>query len=163
MTDLFLYFAYGSNMLTRRLTNRVGGVTKVGIGYVPGRTLTFDKKSTDGSGKCHCPPSRDENRVWGILFQVPVNRMGVLDGYEGVGHGYHVEYLTVYRTDGSDTYVADPGAKNPSLQPYHWYKQHVLSGAEEHGLPADYVSRFIRTVQSQPDPDATRRSREEAI
>jgi hypothetical protein len=89
--------------------------------------------------------------------------MGVLDGYEGVGHGYHVEYLTVYRTDGSDTYVADPGAKDGSLRPYHWYKQHVLSGAEEHGLPADYVNRFIRTVQSQPDPDAARGAREEAI
>ena len=48
MTDLFVYFAYGSNMLTRRLTNRVGGVTKVGVGYVPGRTLTFDKKILTG-------------------------------------------------------------------------------------------------------------------
>ena len=85
--------------------------------------------------------------------------MEELSRYEGVGHGYHLEHLTVCLADGSisepaRTYVADPGAKNPSLQPYHWYKQHVLSGAAEHSLPADCVNRFIGTVQSQPDPDA---------
>jgi len=98
-------------------------------------------------------------RVCGVLFRVANNRMEELSRYEGVGHGYHLEHLTVYLADGSisepaRTYVADPGAKNPSLQPYHWYKQHVLSGAAEHSLPADCVNRFIGTVQSQPDPDA---------
>lgn len=46
--------------------------------------------------------------------------MEELSRYEGVGHGYHLEHLTVYLADGSisepaRTYVADPGAKNPSL------------------------------------------------
>src|ERR1700730_15597860 len=31
------------------------------------------------------------------------------------------------------------GLRTRPLRPYHWYKQHVLRGAEEHSMPADYV------------------------
>ena len=48
------------------------------------------------------------------------------------------------------------------LRPYHWYKEFVVRGAEEHNLPADYIQR-IRDVQSQPDPDKKRREENEAI
>jgi hypothetical protein len=47
MPEAFLYFAYGSNMCTKRLVRRVGEVEKVAVGYIPGRTLTFDKVSDD--------------------------------------------------------------------------------------------------------------------
>ena len=56
-TPDFLYFAYGSNMSSRRLTarGRAPSATRLTVGYVPGRRLTFDKFSTrDQSGKCDC-------------------------------------------------------------------------------------------------------------
>ena len=43
------------------------------------------------------------------------------------------------------------GHKDKSMAPYDWYKGYVLTGAQEHKLPADYVSR-IASVKSQPDP-----------
>ena len=165
----FPYFAYGSNMLTRRLSSRVGSVEKVCVGFVSGRTLTFDKRSIDGSGKCDCSPSQNkDDLVYGVLFRVAESGREALDRHEGAGRGYHVEHLTVHRTDGNRnvdalTYVADVNAKDPSLRPYDWYKRHVLSGAEEHDLPAGYIDQFIKTVQSKSDPDDARRAREEVI
>jgi gamma-glutamylcyclotransferase len=47
-----LYFAYGSNMFARRLSARTPSAMRIGTGFVEGRKLTFDKVSTDGSGKC---------------------------------------------------------------------------------------------------------------
>lgn len=50
--EFFLYFAYGSNMLFRRLKARTPSARLVGVGHVLGYRLVFDKVSKDGSGKC---------------------------------------------------------------------------------------------------------------
>ena len=47
-----LYFAYGSNMLSRRLAARVSSAHRIATGCVIGRKLTFDKVGRDASGKC---------------------------------------------------------------------------------------------------------------
>ena len=57
-------------------------------------------------------------------------------------------------------YFADK--KNPHLLPYHWYKAFVVAGAEEHGLPKEYIAK-IRKVISQTDSDDKRRLENEAI
>jgi hypothetical protein len=43
-----------------------------------------------------------------------------------------------------------------SLQPYSWYKNFVLAGAEEHRLPAEYVESRIGAVHAIRDPDPQR-------
>jgi hypothetical protein len=43
MPETFLCFAYGSNMLTRRLAARTPSAVAVGTAYVEGYRLTFDK------------------------------------------------------------------------------------------------------------------------
>ena len=37
------------------------------------------------------------------------------------------------------TYHANPERIDASLRPRGWYKAHVVRGAREHGLPADYI------------------------
>lgn len=49
--DTFLYFAYGSNMLTSRLLARCRSAKTVGLATCLGHRLTFEKRSIDGSGK----------------------------------------------------------------------------------------------------------------
>jgi hypothetical protein len=51
------------------------------------------------------------------------------------------------------TYIADASFIDDSLQPYSWYKDFVLAGAEEHGLPAEYVESRIVAVHAIGDPD----------
>jgi len=71
MTDRFVYFAYGSNMLTRRLRNRTPSAVAIEIGFIEGYHLAFDKVSSDGSGKCTIAPSNNSaERVYGVLFRI---------------------------------------------------------------------------------------------
>ncbi|MEJ2388678.1 MAG: gamma-glutamylcyclotransferase, partial [Chromatiaceae bacterium] len=57
-------------------------------------------------------------------------------------------------------YVAT--AIEPNLRPYDWYKGLVVAGAMENGLPPAYVE-WLRTFDSQPDPDAARREHNEKL
>jgi len=158
-----LYFAYGSNMLSRRLLARVPSATAVGVGYTSDRRLTFDKVSTDGSGKCDIAPTQSPtDRVYGVLFEIPSAEKTRLDDAEGLGKGYReerVDIVTSFGTRQALAYVAT--AKEPTLRPYHWYKALVVAGATEHRLPDPYIE-WLRTIESKQDLNPNRRAENEA-
>lgn len=163
-TPTFLYFAYGSNMLSRRLCARTPSASVKVVGYLNGRRLTFDKVSTDGSGKCDIEATpHPTDLVYGVLFEIASGEKAALDTAEGLGKGYREEGVTVITPSGNVEAVAYVAtAKEPALRPYHWYKALVVAGATEHALPAPYVE-WLRTVDSKPDPKATRRAKNEAL
>ena len=158
------YFAYGSNLLSRRLRARTPSAIAKSIGYLSKRRLTFDKVSTDGSGKCDIETtSYPTDRVYGVLFEIACSEKTALDTAEGLGKGYREEPVTVVTSSGSIKAVAYVAtAKEPALRPYHWYKALVVAGAVEHALPDAYVE-WLRTIDSKPDPKATRRAENEAL
>jgi gamma-glutamylcyclotransferase (GGCT)/AIG2-like uncharacterized protein YtfP len=131
MADTFLYFAYGSNMLTRRLRKRTPSAVAVGTGFVEGHRLTFDKFSTDGSGKCNIVSTNDPgDRVYGVLFSIETCEVRDLDEAEGLGSGYQKSEVRVVSPAGAQmavAYVADN--TNLLLLPYDWYKDFVVRGA----------------------------------
>jgi gamma-glutamylcyclotransferase len=159
----FLYFAYGSNMSQERLTaaDRAPSATRVATGYVSGRTLTFDKVSKDGSGKCDCQQTDDpEDKVYGVVFSVLESEKPALDHAEGKGFGYDettVEVITESDVLTAATYFATN--KNPVLKPYNWYKRHLLQGAIEGNLPSEYI-RALERIESVVDDDPSRVARE---
>ena len=151
------YFAYGSNMLTARLRERVPSATAIGIGQLVGHALRWDKRSwRDGSGKCDAEAtSRKDDVVWGVVFELDREDKPALDKAEGLGVGYMEKMVNVLTEAGPVTavtyYATD---KDPSLRPYHWYKALVIAGAREHGLPASYRSRLELVVTvSDPNPE----------
>jgi hypothetical protein len=163
----FLYFAYGSNMSSRRLTarGRAPSATRVTFGYVPGRRLTFDKLSTrDGSGKCDCEATGNpRDRVYGVIYRIAASERAALDGAEGLHHGYREEIVTVIDGDAAHralAYVATD--KRPGLPVFDWYLEHVLRGATENGLPRDYVDS-LRQIPTVVDGDRGRAANERAI
>jgi len=164
MNETFLYFAYGSNMLTRRLRKRTPSAVVIGTGFVGGHRLTFDKVSTDGSGKCNIESTNDPaDRVYGVLFSIEMSEAQNLDEAEGLGSGYQKSGVHVVSPTGARmavTYIADN--TNPLLLPYDWYKDFVVRGAIEHKLPAPYVRR-LQTTDSQRDLNEKRRARNEAV
>jgi gamma-glutamylcyclotransferase len=159
--DEFSYFAYGSNMSLRRIAERLLSARAVATGFLAGYKLTFDKVSKDGSGKCDCEHTGlGDDRVYDVIFAVEHSERAALDKFEGAGRGYEPLTVRVETASGglyALTYVATK--KQPGLQPYHWYKQHVLVGAREASLPEDYVG-VIETVVSIDDPDAARTEKE---
>lgn len=167
--DSFLYFAYGSNMLTKRLTapDRAPSAVPVAAGYVERHRLTFDKISRQRpgiSGKCDMEHTGDlADRVYGVVFKISAAHAAALDEAEGAGRGYKKTECDVATDDGfyrAKVYIATD--KDRNLRPFHWYKGHVVRGALEHNLPADYIAK-LNAVESWADPDEDRAKKEEAI
>jgi len=154
-----LYFAYGSNLFPPRLARRAPSARVVQTGRVLGRTLAFHKIGRDGSGKCDIPGVASGTAiVYGALIQIDEADWLELDRVEGAGKGYVRTGLTVDTDAGpvdADTYLALPKVIDPSLRPFHWYKQLVLEGARVHGFPELYLDA-IRAVQAIQDDDADR-------
>ena len=139
--------------------DRVPSAKALGVGYVTGHRLTFDKVSKkDCSGKCDAEATGNEDdRVCGVLYEVDKAEKSRLDTAEGLGNGYEekpVDVVTARGLKRAVMYYAT--SKDPTLKPYHWYKAIVVAGAVEHGLPFPYLE-WLRTIESVRDQDATRR------
>ena len=155
--DRILYFAYGSNMFSRRLAARLGEVEVLTVGTVAGYRLTFDKLSKDTSGKCDIEVSGNtSDLVYGVVYSFPIHRLPVLDEHEGAGEGYRRDrfYVSTPRGD-MRTEVYRAMSKRPGLKPFDWYLKLVHAGAVEHGFPEEYIRRLAETP-SRPDPDRER-------
>ena len=159
-----VYFAYGSNMSTARLRDRMPSCEPLGVAKLSGHSLRFHKRSQDGSGKCNALATGGDDAVIGVLFRFDPKERGKLDSAEGAGKGYEHATVTVINDRGQRrkvlTYLAKQTHIDDRLKPYDWYKEHVLAGAEEHGLPPDYVAEFIQPIEAIEDPDQERARRE---
>jgi hypothetical protein len=161
-----VYFAYGSNMSTARLRKRMPSCKPLGIATLPGHALRFHKRSTDKSGKCNAFASGKDNSVIGVLFSFDPAERAKLDEAEGVGSGYEHAMVTVTNEKGRRqkilTYLATLDYIDDSLKPYGWYKDFVLTGGKEHGLPPEYIAEFIQSVEVIEDPNKTRDMKQRA-
>ena len=158
-----LYFGYGSNMPRARVEERVGRCERLGAASLSGWRLAFHKRGADGSGKCDASFTGDPgDRLWGALDRMSDDQMDELDRYE---QGYDRRTVEVQFDGGTVRavlYVAMASRTEPKLRPYHWYKELVLAGARELGLPRGYVDS-IEAVSSFPDPCRERADRNRAV
>ncbi len=156
-----LYFAYGSNMSSFRLRARVGKVPIVGTALLPGYQLSFYKRGGDGSGKCNVHPTgKPSDVVFGILYRLDQQQLQKLDIFEGVGHGYHRKTMQcqLQSTDevvSTVLYIATSRFTDENLLPFAWYRDFVLAGAKEQGLPASYIQKILE-VETVADPNSER-------
>ncbi len=157
------YFAYGSNMSLKRLQHpkRVPAARPMGRAILRCHRLAFHKKSNDESGKCDIVVSSAADEVWGRVYEIDDKQKKCLDRAEGLGHGYDEKEVTVKLDCGSTvravTYYATK--KDSTLKPYTWYKKHVLKGAKEAYLPADYIKR-IEAIEATEGCDKEREADE---
>ena len=159
------YFAYGSNMSSKRLRARTESARPVGVYTLPGFALRFHKVGKDGSGKCDAfRTGNSADRVVGVLYDLDPVDEAPLDRVEGLGWGYRKEQVEVEGPAGdiesAFTYCAI--RIDRSLRPYSWYLEHVLAGAREAGLPEEYVAGIVR-YDATPDPCEARERAELAI
>jgi gamma-glutamylcyclotransferase (GGCT)/AIG2-like uncharacterized protein YtfP len=162
MSEILTYFAYGSNMSSRRLQARVPAARVIGTATLAGHRLAFHKFShVDLSAKCDAFASLDESdRVIGVLYELPRSQKPALDEVEGLGIGYDEKRVQVHGPDGHvEAFMYAATRIDASVKPFHWYKQHVIFGAKEHALPDAYLA-FIDSFESIDDPDPERHARE---
>ena len=159
----FLYFGYGSNMLIERLRARCEGVELDGPAVADGYALDFSKRSDDGSGKATLRKAPGKCSC-GVLFKIPEDQEGTLDGYEGKGKGYDRKPIDVRRDDGQTVraecyFGTDLCDKR---KPYDWYLALVIAGALQNGLDERYVE-FLRNFKYLDDPNSKRPRRKKAV
>lgn len=151
----FLYYAaYGSNLHPVRLGARVPSAELIGISYLSGWSLRFNKISNvDGSAKCSI--ERGGEGTWHAIYRMTAEEKSLLDACEGLGKGYDDLALDVPEFGRCFTYIASPSHIRTDLSPFDWYKAMVLRGCEANRFPGDYVAR-IQAVGALPDPDPER-------
>ena len=157
-----LYFSYGSNMSTARLAERVPSAYAVVVARLQKHRLKFHKVGKDSSGKGDIECTYDEKDiVYGVVFEILNSEKPQLDRHEGFNNGYDDKIVSIYTPDGKELIAVTYFATNidPDLKPYEWYKEHVIRGAREHGLPADYINILLE-VEAMADPDTSRHERE---
>ncbi len=164
-----LYFAYGSNMLRERLTERCSRACYRGVAAATGYRLCFAKRGRDLSGKATLTRCDDPAAiVYGVAFTLDAADIAALDRHEGRGQGYdRADHFAIQLLDGgglasATTYLAPETYCDASLAPFDWYKALVIAGALQSRFVPDYVDR-IRQVAHQRDPDVARRDRHGAI
>ena len=163
----FLYFAYGSNMLTARLTARCPSAKVIGTASVSNHTLEFTKPSTDNSGKATLIAVGDQAiHTPGVLFEIANIDLPKLDSVEGAGNGYdrHDEFeIRLARTDEKVTAMTYLTTKiEARLMPYDWYLALVIAGVRQHELDAEHAQR-LRQTEYLIDDNLTRKGRIEAL
>lgn len=163
--EALLYFAYGSNMSSRRLRQRVPSARVLDTAVLFGHRLAWHKKGTDGSGKCDIPAAGEDDVVYGVLYAIDPAHKPRLDRAEGLGVSYEQKYVALRRLGGGQpatalTYYAI--RIDPAYMPFDWYRDHVLIGAREHGLPGRYIRR-IESVPTREDADARRAHAERRV
>jgi gamma-glutamylcyclotransferase len=152
----YQYAAYGSNLHPLRLQKRVPSTRLLGISFVSGYELKFNKKSNiDGSGKCSIKSGDGIVRL--AVFEIKTEEKVILDKCEGLGKGYEEISIDANHFGSCLTYIADPAVVDEALRPTDWYKEMVLLGCRSHNFPEEYI-RAIEGIRSIEDRNE-RRSR----
>ena len=163
----FLYFAYGSNMLSARLTARCPSAEVIGAASASDHALEFTKLSKDNSGKATLVAENSKGIYTpGVLFEIAKRDLASLDRAEGAGHGYLRHDTFQVRLAGTDEEVAATTYlainTEEQLKPYDWYLALAVAGARQHRLDIGHVQMLCQT-EFCVDGDLTREGRTVAL
>ena len=159
------YFAFGSNMASQRLLQRLPNAKSNCVAHLNFHRLSFRKNDAGQSGKCDIETTNNpSDTVIGVIYRISAKDQLILNQFEGLGWAYDSKQVELTSASGEKleafTYFAID--INTSMKPYHWYKEHVLRGANEHKLPQNYI-QFIESFESIHDSDQQRSERELSV
>ncbi len=142
-----LYYAYGSNMSTRRLRERVESAQAIGTARLRGKRWACNKLGRDGTGKANLVDD-PTGLVWGVLWRIDPGEWPRIDRFEG---GYQRVEVHVETVDGGEhralTYVSERLTQRPV--PSAPYRDWLLEGAREHGLPDAWIELLTRLATDE--------------
>ena len=133
-----LYFAYGSNMSSRRLLARVPSARALGLAKLDGFTWCCNKLGKDGSGKANLM-SQDGAQVFGVLYEIKSKHWKQLDRLELGYQRIEVEVEQAGEKRSVWSYQSNLMTANP---PTPEYLSFIIDGLIEHKLPMAYVSEL---------------------
>ena len=145
----FLYFAYGSNLLTERIHINNPSAKFQAIAKLSEHKLDFNYFSQRWQGAAATVIPHTEDHVWGVLWELDQEHEASLDRQEGVPSVYNRKQVEVECGDGARVTALTYFLIKPEEQdkrPSGVYKDVIVRGAEEHGIPPYYIDR-LRSVE----------------
>ncbi|XP_045461880.1 gamma-glutamylcyclotransferase-like [Harmonia axyridis] len=152
MNGKFLYFAYGSNLLQKRIHINNPSAVRAGIGKLKDYTLDFNTYSKRWRGASATIVEKKGAHVWGALWTLDNEHMTTLDEQEGVKQNlYNPLTVEVECPDGQTrTCRVYQQTSNPKItnniedipderKPSFVYLKTIIDGAQESGLPQQYL------------------------
>ncbi len=171
-THNYLYFAYGSNMLSQQMEQRfVDGprilkergqwssesvtlekITYLGKGVLQNYERDFSKKNTnsklsDFEGYANIT-SKINSQVEGVVYQLGEQHLQVLDLYEGVTTGHYtreivtVEVGATQKMETAVVYIAHPSKVDDQCKPSKVYLDKLIAGAREFKLHPQTIQKL---------------------
>ena len=165
MNKRLKYFAYGSNLASARLLQRIPAASLDCVATLAGHRLCWRKNDSGQSGKCDIEITGEaQHLVYGVIYHMTRAEQLELDRYECSDFGYERRIIEVLgpRDEIHEAFTYFALDIDHLQQPFHWYKEHVLRGALEHDFPLHYIDA-IRATPSIDDHDSDRHHRELSI
>jgi len=148
ISENFLYFACASDLLQSRLLSGGGPSAKfIGIGVIKGRRFNFTQESRVWQGGItDIVPATDTDEVWGAVYHLDGKDSASLNKQKGANKSdslYERISVTV-EINGQPRLarsysVSDSKRKSKLMKPSPQYKECLIRGAEQIGLPIKYV------------------------
>lgn len=184
----FLYFSYGSNMLTERIQARCPSAKFIGTAEAISYKVIFNKESRkDGSGKANLVKSDNiSDIVHGVLFEINKNEERFLDRVEGFvkfkndnldgdtdyikpendgEYGKSINFKVINNKEEIPvtTYYALIEEMRGNLFVHDWYLALIIAGGLQHKLPDKYIKNILEEITPKPDPEIKRVERLNAL
>ncbi|XP_074542913.1 gamma-glutamylcyclotransferase a [Halichoeres trimaculatus] len=145
--DRFMYFAFGSNLLKERLQLANPSATFLTTGRLKDYELNFGlwEQHVDNSwhGGVATIQSHPGSDVWGVIWTLSNENLTSLDKQEGVGQGQYSPLEVSVETDEGAMLCRTYQMNNfHPCPPSPQYKEVVCLGAEQNGLPVEYLKRL---------------------
>lgn len=136
------YFAYGSNMNDKRMTERGVNFLSKEKGTLKGYKFIINKKSQKNPNIGFANIIRDDNsEVEGIIYEVNLDDILKLDKFEGVPKHYRRELYTIDDKQCVIYIANDEWTSKNELEATDEYKNHILEGKEF--LSENYYNKLL--------------------
>jgi len=135
-----LYFAYGSNMSSKHLIERIPSAKVIGSAKLDGYIWCCNKLGKDGTAKANL--MRDAaSSVHGVLFSIKTKHWKRLDQIENGYRRISVEVDVHGEIKSAATYQSELITNHA---PTESYVSFIIDGLIEHKLPEQYVREIRR-------------------
>ncbi|XP_015110989.1 gamma-glutamylcyclotransferase [Diachasma alloeum] len=155
----FVYFAYGSNLLAKRIHINNPTAVRRGIGRLKDFRLDFTRYSERWRGASATIVPTPDAHVWGAIWEIDLSNLDDLDRQEGVDDAIYFPLDVDVESAAGETvkcrvyqqcnnpreyvHVAElPEERQPSLV----YLTTIFKGAEESGIPTPYID-YLKSIR----------------
>ncbi|XP_049762234.1 gamma-glutamylcyclotransferase-like isoform X1 [Schistocerca cancellata] len=155
LEDKFLYFAYGSNLLAKRIHINNPTAVRISKAKLADYRLDFGYWSRRWKGAAATVVPDQGKHVWGAVWQMDKSDMDNLDRQEGVSSDIYFPFeVEVEKPDGKKLLCRcyqlcntptelKPGQPIPEDRlPSELYLSVIIQGARETGLPNEYIEQL---------------------